>query len=767
MKLCSVILCTVTFTLCDLLISTLLYIFCCKRTNIFEDIMHFNVFHSTLDVWATSLLRTSICFGAVIGVVRNRVDGPQRLQTFMSPMTLLCYLIASYAMIKLLLFSEDEKSLKDVWFWCLLAWTWIASATTLLTWNRMGKSKPSRLYSNICDNIDRQTQVVNSEISRVTIGKLLSFFKPDSGYLALAFFFLIVCTFGEIFNPYYTGLVIDGIVVHRSLNQFSNAVVILTVLAVGSSFSAGMRSGLFTFTFGRLNIRIRNLLFRSIISQEIGFFDENQTGDLLSRLTSDTTIVSDVVAENVNIFLRSVVKAAGVIFFMFSLSWQLSLLTFLGFPIIMLLSRVYGTYYKKIAKEVQTTLAKANNIAEETISAMKTVRSFASEENDASVYSERLQQVYSLYKKETVAYTCYVWSTGFTQLVLQLSILYYGGHLVITEQMTSSNLISFVIYEFLLGDCMESIGSVYGELMQGLGAAEKVLEFIDRKPKMVNVGTLTPEQLEGKVEFKNITFSYPTRPTAQVLKNVSFTLYPGRITALVGPSGSGKSSCINVLENFYPVEEGEVLLDGHPITAYDYTFLHTKMSLVSQEPVLFARSIKSNICYGMSSVPMEMVFEAAKIANAHNFIMELQDGYETETGEKGTQLSGGQKQRVAIARSLIRNPKVLILDEATSALDAESEHAIQQALNNDLQGRTVLIIAHRLSTVEKAHNIIVLDKGTVVQQGRHQELMEEGGLYSQLVHRQVSGLQSEEKEHMRSSCCKDGIKEIYSHGLRN
>lgn len=285
--------------------------------------------------------------------------------------------------------------------------------------------------------------------------------------------------------------------------------------------------------------------------------------------------------------------------------------------------------------------------------------------------------------------------------------------------------------------------------MQGVGAAEKVFEFIDRKPKMVNDGTLAPEHLEGKVEFRNITFSYPTRPRAQVLKNLSFTLYPGKITALVGPSGSGKSSCVNILENFYPVQEGEVLLDGHPITMYDHKYLHAKVSMVSQEPVLFARSIESNISYGLSSVPLEIVIGASKRASAHGFITELQDGYDTETGEKGAQLSGGQKQRVAIARSLIRNPRVLILDEATSALDAESEHAIQQAMNNDLQGRTVLIIAHRLSTVEKAHNIIVLDKGTVVQQGSHKELMEEGGLYSQLVQRQVSGLGSEEKDHMR------------------
>uniref|UniRef100_A0A8C5P858 ABC-type oligopeptide transporter ABCB9 n=1 Tax=Leptobrachium leishanense TaxID=445787 RepID=A0A8C5P858_9ANUR len=739
---------TISFTVSDLIISTTLYIYSNRKPSILEDVMHFSIFQSMLDVWVTSLLRACICLGAVMGVVRNRTHGPQRLGASITPMTLVCYLIATYAMIKLLLYSEEEKPVQDPWFWSLLVWTWVSSALTLCAWSQLGQLSPGReepgSYSALSGDqgeaqCHRKKQEQEKELSTATVGRLLSYSKQDSGYLILAFLFLILCSLGEIFSPYYTGLVIDGIVVQRSLEQFSHAVVILAVLAVGSSFSAGMRGGLFTFTFARLNIRIRNLLFRSLVSQEISFFDENHTGDIISRLTSDTTIVSDVVSENVNVFLRSAVKAMGVITFMFSLSWQLSILTFMGFPIIMLVSRVYGKYYKKLAKDVQTALAHANNTAEETISSMKTVRSFANEETEANVYQDKLQQVYMLYKKEAIAYTYYVWSTGFTQLVLQISILYYGGHLVISGQMTSGNLISFVIYEFLLGDCVESVGSVYGGLMQGVGAAEKVFEFIDRKPKMVNDGTLSPENLDGKVEFRHVTFAYPTRPATQVLQNMSFSLYPGKINALVGPSGSGKSSCVNILENFYLAQDGEVLLDGQPVQMYDHKYLHTKMSMVSQEPVLFARSIQDNISYGLESVPLELVVSAAKRANAHNFIMELQDGYNTETGEKGAQLSGGQKQRVAIARSLIRNPRVLILDEATSALDAESEHAIQQAMNSDLQKRTVLIIAHRLSTVEKAHNIIVLDHGRVVQEGTHKDLMEKGGLYSQLVQRQISG----------------------------
>ncbi|XP_014443584.1 ATP-binding cassette sub-family B member 9 isoform X3 [Tupaia chinensis] len=530
--------------------------------------------------------------------------------------------------------------------------------------------------------------------------------------------------------------------------------------------SAGIRGGIFTLIFARLNIRLRNCLFRSLLSQETSFFDENRTGDLISRLTSDTTMVSDLVSQNINIFLRNTVKVTGVVVFMFSLSWQLSLVTFMGFPIIMMVSNIYGKCYKRLSKEVQNALARASNTAEETISAMKTVRSFANEEEEAEVYLRKLQQVYKLNRKEAAAYMYYVWGSGLTLLVVQVSILYYGGHLVISGQMTSGNLIAFIIYEFVLGDCMESVGSVYSGLMQGVGAAEKVFEFIDRQPTMVHDGNLAPDHLEGRVDFENVTFTYRTRPHTQVLQelskprpdpgagarqtfcreqfretNVSFSLCPGKVTALVGPSGSGKSSCVNILENFYPLEGGRVLLDGKPIGAYDHKYLHRVISLVSQEPVLFARSITDNISYGLPTVPFEMVVEAAQKANAHGFIMELQDGYSTETGEKGAQLSGGQKQRVAMARALVRNPPVLILDEATSALDAESEYLIQQAIHGNLQKHTVLIIAHRLSTVERAHLIVVLDKGRVVQQGTHQQLLAQGGLYAKLVQRQMLGLE--------------------------
>ncbi|NWH40538.1 ABCB9 protein, partial [Chloropsis hardwickii] len=731
----------------DVVVTTLLYTHGQGGRNVLQDLRHFNIFNSLLDIWGGCLYRSCVLLGAAIGVATNTAYGPRRLRASRTFIAVVCLLMGIYMMVKLLLYSEVRKTIRDPWFWGLFAWTYVALAATFGMWQllacvtssreALGPSSESRAeVEESCDGGTPRDK--REEAAGPTIHKLLSYTKPDAFFLGIASFFLLVAALGETFLPYYTGLAIDGIVVQKSMDRFSTAVLVMSLLAIGSSFAAGIRGGVFTLIFARLNIRLRNCLFRSLVSQEMSFFDENRTGDVISRLTSDTTIVSDLVSQNINIFLRNVVKATGVIFFMFSLSWKLSLVTFMGFPIIMLVSDVYGKYYQKLSKDVQSALAKANNTAEETISAMKTVRSFANEETEANVYWQKLQQVYKLNKREAMAYTYYVWSSGLTLLVVQVSILYYGGHLVISGQMTSGNLISFIIYEFVLGDCMESIGSVYSGLMQGVGAAEKVFEFIDRQPTMVHDGSLAPDHVDGRVEFRNVTFSYRTRSSTQ---------------------------------NFYPLQDGQVLLDGRPINMYDHKYLHSVISLVSQEPVLFARSIADNISYGLTSASFESVVQAAQKANAHNFITELQDGYHTgthpaagpgscaswqllmfiltlsslsdptEAGEKGAQLSGGQKQRVAIARALIRAPPILILDEATSALDAESEHAIQQAIYGDLQNHTVLVIAHRLSTVERAHNIIVLDKGRVVQQGSHKELMEEGGLYSKLVQRQILGLE--------------------------
>ncbi|VDO20814.1 unnamed protein product [Haemonchus placei] len=284
------------------------------------------------------------------------------------------------------------------------------------------------------------------------------------------------------------------------------------------------------------------------------------------------------------------------------------------------------------------------------------------------------------------------------------------------------------------------MGEVWTGLMQSVGASRKVFEYIDRVPKILHYGTAQPSLLKGRIEFRNVHFSYPTRSNLPILRDLSFTVEPGETVALVGPSGSGKSSCIALLENFYQPNAGQVLVDGVPLEDYEHHYIHRKIALVGQEPVLFARSVTENIRYGVDVMESDVV-RAAELANAHGFIMQTTMKYETNVGEKGSQMSGGQKQRIAIARALVREPAILLLDEATSALDTESEHLVQEAIYKNLDGKSVILIAHRLSTVEKADKIIVINKGRVEQIGTHEELLRIPGTYASLVARQMMGEQ--------------------------
>eukprot|EP00064_Thunnus_orientalis_P016497 superscaffoldBa00003285_g16563 len=742
--------CTVLYVLLDIVLTTVLYTHGSHLSIFKEDALHFNILQSSLDLWGIVLLRASLLLGASIGVSWNREDGPPRVAKLTTLILLICLSVITYTLAKLLMLSELGPLSQQPWLLSLMCWTCVSSLSVMLLWRLLGKESasvssqsgsrsgergPSGDTEKLVETAGEEEREVGCErknkkeeatrekektSSGATLGRLLNYCRKDGGLLSVAVLFLIISAVCEAFIPLYYGKAIDGIVVHQSMEYFAKPVITLSVLALASSIAMGVR-------------------------------------DIISRLSADTTQVSDLISQNVNVFLRSTIKGAGFFIFMFGMCWKLTLVTIMGFPFIALVSKLYGEYYKKLTKEVQTTLAEANKVAEETISAMRTVRSFANECGEADSYYAKLLVMFQLNKKQALAYACYMWSSCISELALEVAILYYGGYLVVTGQMSSGALISFFIYMLELGECLESIASVYTGLMQGVGAAEKVFEYLDRKPKHPADGTEAPDACNGLVEFKDVTFAYPTRPETDILKGVSFTLRPGEVTALVGPSGSGKSSCVTLLENFYLPQQGQVLLDGKPVHTFQHDYLHSKVrlcqrskvgtgydgvSLVGQEPVLFARTIEENISYGLTDVPVETVQHAATKANAHDFITSLPKGYETSVGEKGTQLSGGQKQRVAIARALIRNPRVLILDEATSALDAESEHIVQQALNTIIREHTVLVIAHRLSTVEKADNIIVIDRGQVAEQGSHSQLMASGGLYYKLVQRQVLGIET-------------------------
>ncbi|XP_038657576.1 ATP-binding cassette sub-family B member 9-like isoform X1 [Scyliorhinus canicula] len=529
----------------------------------------------------------------------------------------------------------------------------------------------------------------------------------------------------------------------KDRSSFNRNLIELALFSIVGAIAGGFREGLFNLAFARLNVQMRNELFGATMQQEICFFDLHQTGEITSWLTSDVMVVSNIISQNVSLFLRYLTKAFGICFFMIVLSWRLSMLVVIGLPILLMLSVLYGKYYKNLAKQVQDALADANNVAEETISCIKTVRSFANEESEAHIYSEQLKIMYDLNKKQVLALTIFTWGSRFLQIFLQVTTVFYGGYLVLIDKITSGDLISFFLYQVVLTDALQNISVTFTGLIQSIGVAEKIFDCMDNESTRKKNGTFIPETLTGEVTFKNVTFAYPARLQHKILNNASFTLNPGEITAIVGVSGSGKSSCVQLMENLYNPQAGEILLDGHPIQDYDYKYLHSKVAMVGQEPVLFARSIQENISYGLEECSINSIVQAALTAHAHEFITELKDGYNTETGEKGTKLSGGQKQRVAIARALVRDPQVLLLDEATSALDGENEYNILQELSKLKERCTILIVAHRLSTVKYAQKIIVISEGVIVERGSHEELMQRKGTYFRMVKMQVPALESD------------------------
>ncbi|MBN3305266.1 MDR1B protein, partial [Amia calva] len=577
--------------------------------------------------------------------------------------------------------------------------------------------------------------------------RVVRYSRPDALYLGGAFLFLTVAVMCEMFIPYYTGQVIDILGSRYQQSSFHWAILCMGLFSVGSSLAAGLRGGLFMYTVSRLNKRVRLMLFQSLVKQDIGFFEVTKTGELTSRLSADTMLMSHSIAMNVNVLLRSVVKTLGVLALMLSLSWRMTLVTFIETPLLAVLQKIYNSYYERLAREVQDSVARANEAAGEAVSSIRTVRSFNTERSEARRYLSRLQHTHLLRTRRDCVRALYLLLRRMVSMGVKVMMLFYGRQLIQAGHMTTGHLVSFILYQKDMATHIRTLVYIYSNMLNSVGAAAKVFEYLDREPQVRCDGRLQPPALRGHVQFSNVTFCYPSRPDCPALKGVSLELWPGQVTALVGPSGGGKSTCVSLLERFYQPQEGQILLDGQLLDSYEHQYLHHKISMVGQEPVLFSGSIRDNISYGVPDCALDRVRNAAERANAHSFINTLERGYDTDVGERGGQLSGGQKQCIAIARALIRDPQILILDEATSCLDTDSEQVIQKALSSCVS-QTVLLVAHRLKTVEKADQIILIDSGGVKERGSHQELMDMRGDYYRLRE--------------RLAACPQGLKPVFS-----
>ncbi|KAJ0256309.1 ABC transporter B family member 26 [Hirschfeldia incana] len=595
----------------------------------------------------------------------------------------------------------------------------------------------------------RFTEEVDSRFiaKPVTVWRALSrmweLVAEDRWVIFAAFSTLIVAALSEISIPHFLTASIFS-AQSGDITVFHRNVKLLIVLCVTSGICSGIRGCFFGIANMILVKRMRETLYSTLLLQDISFFDSQTVGDLTSRLGSDCQQVSRVIGNDLNMIFRNVLQGTGALVYLLILSWPLGVCTFVICCTLAAVMFVYGMYQKKTAKLIQEITASANEVAQETYSLMRTVRVYGTEKQELKRYNHWLQKMADVSLRQSAAYGIWNWSFNTLYHATQIIAVLVGGMSILAGQITAEQLTKFLLYSEWLIYATWWVGDNLSSLMQSVGASEKVFQMMDLRPsdQFISKGTRL-QRLTGHIEFVNVSFSYPSREEVAVLQNVSISVRPGEVVAIVGLSGSGKSTVVSLLLQLYEPKSGQILLDGFPLQELDVKWLRQRIGYVGQEPKLFRTDIGSNIKYGCDrNVTQEDIVWAAKQAYAHDFITALPNGYNTIVDDD--LLSGGQKQRIAIARAILRDPKILILDEATSALDAESEHNVKGVLrsigSDTATKRSVIVIAHRLSTIKAADRIVAMDSGRVVEMGNHNELMNKDGLYARLTKRQADAV---------------------------
>ncbi|XP_034279397.1 mitochondrial potassium channel ATP-binding subunit [Pantherophis guttatus] len=488
---------------------------------------------------------------------------------------------------------------------------------------------------------------------------------------------------------------------------------------------------------------MRKQLFSSFLREEIAFFDANQTGHLVNRLTADIQEFKSSFKLVISQGLRSLTQTVGCFVSLYLISPKLTGLLVVVMPFLVGIGTFLGTSLRRLSRKAQEQVSKATAVADEALGNVRTVRAFAMEPKEVQEYATEVDISSRLNMNLGLGIAFFQGLSNVALNSIVLGTIFVGGSLMAGQEMTPGDLMSFLVSSQTVQRSMASMTVLFGQVLRGMSAGARVFEFMNMSPEtpLCERQMLTCSMLNGHLEFRDVTFSYPTRPGYKVLENFNLSIPANKTVAIVGQSGGGKSTVAALMERFYEPTKGAIFLDGRDICTLDASWLRGEViGFINQEPVLFSTTIMENIRFGKPCASDSEIYAAARLANADEFIRSFPDGYNTTVGERGVTLSAGQKQRVAIARALIKNPKVLILDEATSALDAESEHVVQEALNRAVAGRTVLVIAHRLSTVKEASLIVVLSKGRVAEAGTHSELLRKGGIYAELFRRQAKDI---------------------------
>ncbi len=597
----------------------------------------------------------------------------------------------------------------------------------------------------------KKDEVKRPKLNKDSIRKAKGIFQYLRPYALLYFvgwLFLVLSTTAGLVFPYLMGKLLGSTVSPSDVAAPTGFLTLTSVTSVATALFIlfGVQA---LFSFFRVVIfnnvtenslrDLRNDAFSKMVFMPMDFFNTNKVGELTSRVSSDITQIQETLRTTIAEFFRQIVIIVGGISFLFFISWKLALIMLATVPVMALIAVFFGRYIRRLSKEAQNFSANSNAIVEEALTGIANVKAFTNEYFNINRFRKNTQEMRDLnvrsgvWRGLFVSFIIFCLFGAIVFIVWQGLLMTQGAH----PELSKEGFYQFVLFTIMMGASVGSLPDLYANIQKAIGATENLMDIVNGQSELdLHPGT-KKNKITGEIEFKDVKFSYPQRNDMEVLKSVSFNIQPNQTFAIVGASGSGKTTITNLLLGFYKSDDGQVLVDGVSVSDYDLNHLRENMAIVPQEVMLFSGTIQENIRFGQTDATDEQVVLAAQQANAWEFIESFPDGMQTEVGDRGIQLSGGQKQRVAIARALLKNPSILILDEATSALDSESEKLVQDALQNLMKNRTSLVIAHRLATIRKADKILVMQNGAIVETGTHQELMQLKGNYANLVSLQL------------------------------
>jgi len=527
------------------------------------------------------------------------------------------------------------------------------------------------------------------------------------------------------------GLLWDVITVEHDQSRMTGMIGIFLGLVIVQGLCSVGHSYLTAWISQHVVADFRTHLFSHLHTLSISFFTKRRTGELMSRLMNDVTVIQHVVTETPVDSAKQLVTFIGGVAFLFVMNWQLCLLILLLLPLLVLVAKLFGRQLKSLSTSIQDRTASISTLVEEVIAGIRVVKSFVQAQREERRFKAHVQVAMTLALRRAAVLAVFIPVITFFTSAAAAAVLWYGGRQVIEGIVTPGDLFAFVLFAGILIGPFGSAARVFAQIKEAQGAMQRVFEILDTRPEVADVPMATDlPPVHGRIQANGVSFAYDVRYS--VLSDISFDAAAGEMIAIVGPTGSGKTTMINLLHRFYDTTEGAITIDGYDLRSVRLDSLYRQIGLVPQETILFGGTIMENIRYGRETATEVEIFDASKAAHAHEFVIELPDGYQTVVGEKGINLSGGQRQRLAIARAILKNPRVLLLDEATSSLDTESERLVQEALERLMAGRTTFVVAHRLTTIQRADRILVLNKGRLVEQGTHASLMEKKGLYHYL-----------------------------------